>query len=182
MPPGDAKTSATDLDHHFHRFFAAKEQRFLLAFTSDKTTFASECSARSVEVCVWNRSPADLEVRFLSASEDMAPVLPTAQHCTDARIFDRGDGDAVPAGDSGGEAPDGEAVDGAEGVLQLKAGQLLSAPLAAQLRMGQSILQVRPATGVRHLSIEKPESWWRRALVVVCCVCRTDLILDLIKG
>eukprot|EP00931_Biecheleriopsis_adriatica_P060678 TRINITY_DN36453_c0_g1_i1.p1 TRINITY_DN36453_c0_g1~~TRINITY_DN36453_c0_g1_i1.p1 ORF type:complete len:3105 (+),score=627.80 TRINITY_DN36453_c0_g1_i1:59-9373(+) len=112
----------------------------------------------SSTVCVWNKTPADLEVRFLAPSfggaqserNGLQPVLPVAAcRCMEARLLSEG---VVPLSEADKEASSSSAaviVDprvSAEGTLRLRAGEILSAPTEAQLRMGQAVLQMRPAS------------------------------------
>lgn len=105
-------------------------------------------------VCVWNRTPADLEIRFLalgatdSSRQDLEPVKTStsAQLSIDARLLSEGVSgetrvEASTLDDAGQLGRDEVSA----GTLLLGAGQLLSAPTGAQLRMGQAVLQLRPA-------------------------------------
>ncbi|OLP89587.1 Calcium/calmodulin-dependent protein kinase type 1 [Symbiodinium microadriaticum] len=108
-------------------------------------------------VCVWNKTPADLEIRFLAPSlpEDKTekgfnPMVPESTHIrTDARLLTEGVSPQTcvsaetPAASISEDIPQGS--EGSEGAVRLRAGELLSAPLSAQLRMGQAVLQIRPA-------------------------------------
>ncbi|CAE8637733.1 unnamed protein product [Polarella glacialis] len=115
----------------------------------------------SSSVCVWNKTPADLEVRFLAPSFEgeneqrgLKPVFPPAAcRCIDARWLHAGMGWDDPQAGSG--AAEQQLVGGSKtssssssssggDVLRIGAGELLSAPAEAQLRMGQAVLQLRP--------------------------------------
>ncbi|CAK9046519.1 unnamed protein product [Durusdinium trenchii] len=100
-------------------------------------------------VCVLNRTPADLEIRFLAPSaasrEALQPVTAGSTRLSiDARLLS--EGVAAPTATEMAEPlAEAEKPASPEGTLLLGAGQLLSAPPKAQLRMGQAVLQLRPA-------------------------------------
>eukprot|EP00439_Symbiodinium_sp_Y106_P072755 s153_g13.t1 len=106
-------------------------------------------------VCVWNKTPADLEIRFLApglpeetTEKGFNPIVPESVHiCTDARLLTEGvSPQTCVSAQSPPAAPISEDIpQGSEGAVRLRAGQLLSAPTLAQLRMGQAVLQIRPA-------------------------------------
>ncbi|CAE7611417.1 cmk-1 [Symbiodinium natans] len=105
-------------------------------------------------VCVWNKTPADLEIRFLApglpeetSEKGFNPIIPQSlQICADARLLTDGVSPqtCVPAEPLPASTPDAPQGVG-DGAVRLRAGQLLSAPTLAQLRMGQAVLQIRPA-------------------------------------
>lgn len=107
----------------------------------------------SSTVCVWNRTPSDLEVRFLShstggGSADQPPSRFSAMR--PAPAYRSVDAKVVNGELRAGEAAallEGQArpVCSADGAMRLAAGQIFSAPPEAQLRQGQVVLQMRPS-------------------------------------